>query len=149
MPSSTTTRPKDLRHALQTLDTSALRALWCEQFGTATAPGLRRELLVGALTYAQQVKAHGGLKARVQRRLTDAVAKPDKPLCSTPSVASGTRLVREWQGQTHTVETSVSGYLWQGRQFTSLSAVARAITGTRWSGPRFFGLDAGTAGSLK
>lgn len=149
MPSSTTTHQKDLRHALQTLDTSVLRALWCEQFGTAIAPGLRRELLVGALTYAQQVKAHGGLKSDIRRKLKDAVTNPEKPLNNLPAVASGTRLVREWQGQTHMVEASTHGYLWQGRQFASLSAVARAITGTRWSGPRFFGLDAGNSGHSK
>jgi hypothetical protein len=146
MPLSPTALPNDPLQAFQALDTSALRALWCEQFSTAAAPGLRRELLIGALAHAQQVKAHGGLKTRIRRTLTDTVAHPDKPLHSSPTLASGTRLVREWQGQTYTVESSTHGYLWQGRQFASLSAVARAITGTRWSGPRFFGLDAGNAG---
>jgi hypothetical protein len=56
----------------------------------------------------------------------------------------GTRLIREWSGVTHAVEVIESGFLWNGNRYASLSAVAREIAGARWSGPRFFGLDAGS-----
>jgi hypothetical protein len=55
-------------------------------------------------------------------------------------LSPGTRLVREWNGRTHTVEVTSAGYSWNERTWRSLSAIAEAITGARWSGPRFFGL---------
>lgn len=65
-------------------------------------------------------------------------AKPQRNL--RKSLEPGTRLVREWNGSTHVVEVTERGFVWNGQAYRSLSAVARAITGARWSGPRFFGL---------
>jgi len=68
-----------------------------------------------------------------------------KANCSTPknkiSYQPGTRLIREWQGQTYEVTVMNKGYHWQGKQYKSLTAIAYEITGTKWSGPRFFGLN--------
>jgi hypothetical protein len=149
MPQPPKTTATDSKAALDALDTPALRERWCRQFGTDQAPRLKRQLLIGALAHAQQLKAHGGLKARARRTLSEIACQSERQLNNAPVVTPGTRLVREWQGQSHTVETAANGYLWQGRQFTSLSAVAREITGTRWSGPRFFGLNASKAGKSK
>ena len=62
-----------------------------------------------------------------------------------PTLQSGARLVREWNGVNHVVEVIEGGYVWNGDRHRSLSAIARAITGARWSGPRFFGLTSGDA----
>ena len=59
-----------------------------------------------------------------------------------PVVREGARLVREWNGEEHVVDVLEEGYLWRDKTWTSLSAIAREITGTRWSGPRFFGVSA-------
>jgi len=72
-----------------------------------------------------------------------AAAKADGRSGVSKLPSRGTRLVREWNGALHEVEVLEDGYLWRGARHRSLSAIARAITGTKWSGPRFFGLVAG------
>jgi hypothetical protein len=95
-----------------------------------------------AIAYDLQVKAFGGLPARAKRSLRAAArADGSSPLTKLPS--RGTRLVREWHGTRHEVEVLEDGYLWRGARHRSLSAIAQAITGAKWSGPRFFGLVAG------
>jgi hypothetical protein len=129
------------------LTTPDLRLKWVAYFGGETAPKLKRELLLGALRYQLQVQALGCLKPRVRKQLRDALRTPETTaIRHARSLQVGTRLVRVWQGDTHIVEVSTEGYLWQGQKLSSLSAIAREITGTRWSGPRFFGLhDTDTA----
>jgi len=129
------------------LPTAELRKKWVDLFGGERAPRLKRELLIGALAYQLQVRAHGGLKTRTRQKLGELAADPDAPLEPHRSLMPGTRLVREWHGKTHVVEVSEKGFVWQGRRLNSLSAIARAITGTRWSGPRFFGLTSGPSRS--
>ncbi len=92
-----------------------------------------------AIAYGVQVKAFGGLSARMLRALRAAAKANGGPALIKPP-SCGTRLVREWNGALHEVEVLEDGYLWRGEQTRSLSAIARAITGTKWSGPRFFGL---------
>jgi hypothetical protein len=91
-----------------------------------------------------QAKEHGGLPREVERqleRLAAQLAKSgDLELEREVRLKPGTRLIREWRGQTYRVEVTKDGYLMEERRYASLSHVARAITGTRWSGPRFFGL---------
>jgi hypothetical protein len=95
-----------------------------------------------AIAYEVQAKVFGGLPARTRRALRDAAkAHGRSGVSKLPS--RGTRLVREWNGALHEVEVLEDGYLWRGARHRSLSAIARAITGTRWSGPRFFGLVTG------
>jgi hypothetical protein len=92
-----------------------------------------------AIAYDLQVKAFGGLSARTRRTLR-AAAKADGSSSLSKLPSGGTRLVREWHGARHEVEVLEDGYLWRGARHRSLSAIARAITGAKWSGPRFFGL---------
>jgi len=125
---------------LDRLTTAELKRKWLACFGGDHAPNLRRELLITALAWELQARALGGLKKRTRRKLRQLATDPAATINKTPALAPGTRLVREWRGQTHVIEVGAEGFFWQGRKCTSLSAIAREITGTRWSGPRFFGL---------
>ena len=129
--------------ALPTMPTPRLKAMWRELTGTEPPPH-NRTFLVKRLAYRIQELAFGGLPAQAERRLDDLIdelegKKKPKPKNMTAPVA-GTKLIREWQGVLHEVTDLADGFEWQGRRFKSLSAVARAITGTRWNGPLFFGL---------
>ena len=95
--------------------------------------------MAAILAYEEQARRHGRLRPAVRRRL--AQRGEGKPVASSPQVRPGARLVREWNGINHVIDVVEGGVLWQGRTYRSLSAVARAITGARWSGPRFFGLQ--------
>lgn len=120
------------------LDLAGLRAAWVETTGTE-APRISRDLMLLALAYHLQEKALGGLSPSIKKQLVadDGTDKKFTPVTLRP----GTRLVREWQNQTHVVTVGAEGsFLWQGQSWTSLSRIARLITGTRWSGPAFFGL---------
>jgi len=97
---------------------------------------------VKALAYDIQVKAFGGLSARTIRALK-AAARPGSGPATARLPARGSRLVREWNGALHEVEVLDDGYHWRGQRFRSLSAIAQVITGTKWSGPRFFGIKTG------
>ncbi len=132
--------------AIRSLPRAALMKRWSAAYGRVPPKGLSRRLLEHAAAYDLQVKAFGGLKPAIRRRLL-AVAdeKAGKAVAPVPAVlpktlAAGSRLVREWRGRSHTVEVLDEGFLCGGRHYTSLSEIARFITGTRWSGPRFFGL---------
>ena len=129
--------------ALAELDRTVLLERWRTAFGRDAPPRLSRALMEKAIAYDVQVKAFGGLHARTRRALR-AAAKADGRSAISNLPSRGTRLVREWHGALHEVEVLEDGYLWRGARHHSLSAIARAITGTRWSGPRFFGLVAQT-----
>jgi hypothetical protein len=90
------------------------------------------------LTYEAQVQQRGGLKPAVRRRMARWTTGRRQVL--SPRLRPGARLVREWNGVSHVVDVTEASLVWRGQRYGSLSAVARAITGTRWSGPRFFGL---------
>jgi hypothetical protein len=124
----------------------SLRELWARRYGRPPPRSLSRRLLEYAAAYDIQARIYGGLKPAVRRKLLQVGAKSRdgrnggnqrKPQ-SVPS--AGSRLVREWHGRSHTVEVTDRGFLYAGQHYRSLSEVARAITGARWSGPRFFGL---------
>lgn len=131
--------------ALKTTPTPDLKKQWRDLFETEPPPYNRR-FLESRLAYRIQELAYGGLKPETVERL-EALGEQldggntvlrrtradDKPI-------AGTRLIREWQGVEHTVTVLQDGYEWQGRPYRSLSAIARAITGTRWNGWVFFGL---------
>jgi hypothetical protein len=105
---------------------------------------LSRDLLLRGITYKIQERAFGGIPKSVLRKLSDAASEAPWGVTrkAAPAlVKSGTRLVREWNGQTHTVLVHGNGVEWRGKHYKSLSVVAREITGAHWSGPRFFGLD--------
>jgi hypothetical protein len=123
-----------------------LQSLWRELNGSEP-PKYNRRHLESRLAYRVQELAYGGLKPETRRRLAALVEEleaesPGARRSASPeqSLLVGTRLLREWQGIEHTVTVLDSGFEWEGRPYTSLSSVARAITGTRWNGPLFFGL---------
>ena len=131
--------------ALKTMPATKLKEQWRELFGTEPPP-YNRPFLESRLAYRIQELAYGGLKPETVRRLEQMgeeldggdVVKRRARHDRKPIV--GTRLVREWQGTEHIVTVLADGFEWQGRPYRSLSAIARAITGTRWNGPLFFGL---------
>ena len=126
--------------ALAELDRTALLERWRDAFGRGAPPRLSQALMEKAIAYEIQVRAFGGLSARTMRALRAAAKANGGPtLSKLPSC--GTRLVREWNGALHEVEVLEDGYLWRGERHRSLSAIARGITGTKWSGPRFFGIN--------
>jgi hypothetical protein len=119
--------------------------LWLKLYGRAAPPGIRRELMVPFLAYRMQEKAYGGLKPatraqllRIARALENATSTTE--WLSKPKVKPGTRILRQWRGDTHEIMVTESGYEYRAASYRSLSEIARKITGTRWSGPAFFGL---------
>ena len=127
---------------LPMLDLGELRELWCQLYKTETAPRLSRELLVRAIAYRMQEAASGGPRLELQRQLRQIGLELQQTgrLRTRPQLKSGTRLLREWRGQNHEVLVLDNVFSWQGTHYRSLSAIARQITGTAWSGPLFFGL---------
>ncbi len=121
--------------ALAGLDLAALRAVWEERIGVA--PKLRSpELLRHLLAWYLQVAAFGDIDRETRRRL-----KASGPVeAEGRHLGLGAILRRDWQGRRIEVVVETDGFRWEGQVFPSLSAVARAATGTRWNGPRFFGL---------
>jgi hypothetical protein len=117
---------------------------WKELFGIDPPIPLRRDLLVRFVAYKVQERVHGGLTEQTKTRLlklAQRVAKDsDADLAGTPRLKPGTYLVRDWRGQSHRVLVLPKGYEYAGNSYASLSQIARLITGTRWSGPLFFGL---------
>ena len=128
---------------LADLTREALIDRWILTHGYPPPKGVRRRLLELSAAYALQSKASGGLKPGLRRTLAAALASESgasKPIGDTTAIKPGTRLVRVWRGRTHHVEALTDGFLWNDQHYRSLTAIARAITGSRWSGPRFFGL---------
>ena len=121
--------------ALAGLDLKGLRAAWRARYGAP--PPLRSvELLRLMLAWRLQAEALGGLDRRSRRQLKRRGTLEAEGL----ALGVGTRLRREWQGRIVEVEIEATGFRWQGTLYASLSAAASAIAGTRWNGPRFFGL---------
>ena len=129
---------------LPELALSELRQQWRALYKSEASPHLSRELLLRAVAYRMQEVALGGLRAECQRQLRHIAQQFHQTgeirRCTRVELKAGTRLVREWQGRTHEVLVLDDGFSWQSTRYCSLSAVARKITGTAWSGPLFFGL---------
>src|ERR1700691_5111964 len=143
MKNQNTVRDSCVRLAeLGSMPVSALRALWQELIGVPPAAGMRRELLIPILAYKLQEKTYGRLRPSTRahlRRLAVSLAKgKSDSLTRASRFKPGTRLIREWRGETHEVTILAAGYAYQGKEFASLSGIANLITGTRWSGPLFF-----------
>ncbi len=129
---------------LTALPRAELVERWVALYRNPPPKGLGQRLLVPAVGYEMQAKRYGGPKPAVGRRLQklcDAPTNHEHRNPGTPSrLQPGTRLVREWNGHTYVVEVVDKGFIWNGDRHRSLSAIARAITGAHWSGPRFFGV---------
>ena len=131
--------------ALPGMSTAELKALWRELYDAEPPIQNNKQYLVNRLAYRIQELAFGGIKPAVRAKL-DAMADaldPKAPKQRNDKPVVGTQLIREWKGVEQRVTVVANGFEWQGRRFKSLSAVARAITGTRWNGPAFFGLRSG------
>jgi hypothetical protein len=130
---------------LSDLPLKDLRAAWATEFHHAPPKGLWRDLLLRTLAWRLQENAFGGhdkailklLEAQGQKRAGDERCRRLK---------TGTMLIRDFGGRRHTVTIVPEGFVWQERTYSSLSAIARIITGTNWNGPRFFGLREGEGG---
>ena len=129
---------------LPKLERSELLELWVENFGKKPATGTRRELLVPILAYRIQERAYGGLKPETLARLRKVALalekNPKAKIIDNSGLNHGTRVSRSWRGVIHEVTVSSGRFEYRGGTYKSLSEIARLITGTRWSGPKFFGL---------
>lgn len=135
-----------------------LAVLWRRRWRRQPPKGLSRRLLEYHAAWLLQAEASGGLTAATRRRL-DTLAGADRssgdggaerkrhrgkvdPTTPRRALRPGSRLIRQWQGRSHVVEVIKGGFAYEGQSYTSLTAIAFEITGARWSGPRFFGLNA-------
>jgi Protein of unknown function (DUF2924) len=129
--------------ALRDLSPDELRKDWRRLY-RSQPPRLSRDLLVRAIAYRIQELRYGGLGKGARRKLASLVeargSGAEIAIEGPQRIRAGARLVREWNGRTHTVTVEEDGLTYAGRSYPSLSAIARDITGARWSGPRFFGL---------
>src|SRR5262245_7687146 len=134
---------------LRDLDAKVLRARWRTSFGQEAPTHVARHLLFAMLAYRVQAEAMGDLDADTARFLKQVDLAPCKkaavPLTQvferrTRNLSPGTVLTREWGDQHHRVMVRDGGFVWEGRTHSSLSEIAKLITGTKWNGPRFFGL---------
>jgi hypothetical protein len=147
----------DLVTNIPALPRGDLLARWEQYYGTLPHPLTSARLLTMAVAYAVQAEHQGGLPKRLRTELLQQAATSPAKSARTSSTGTrssaakrpksgvwnrprpGTRFVREWNGRSHVVEVVDKGFAWQGETYRSLSAIACRITGTRWSGPRFFG----------
>lgn len=121
-----------------------LRTRWRELFRADPPPSFGLDLLRRSIAHRIQERNYGGLRSAVRRELDELIKilskKPSGKFDLPRRIKSGAVLVREWKGQTHKVIVSDGGFTYNGNNFSNLSKIAREITGTRWNGPRFFGL---------
>ena len=128
-----------------------LKQLWRELYDREP-PSYNKPFLIKRLGYRIQELAYGGLSARAEAKLNVLIEEEDRRVKGLPSLRkgdrpiAGTRLIRQWQGVEHCVIVLDDGFEYQGARYRSLSAVARAIAGTRWNGWVFFGVRRSGAG---
>lgn len=126
-------------NALAALDRDALAKRWTEVFGCPVPRGIHASFLLRALAWRCQMAAQAKGDANGSGSMLKKLRRSAASAANT-TLAPGTRLLREWQGQTHHVTVLANGFEYAGRNWRSLTAITRHITGTPWSGPRFFGL---------
>jgi len=129
---------------LPDLGIAELRKRWVDLYGRPAPKYFRQKLLVKAVAYQMQVKAFGGLPEAIQQRLREiAAAARDGTFDAAdlePRIKPGTKLIRTWKKDTVEVMVLEDGFAWKGERYTSLSTIAKTITGTSWNGWAFFGL---------
>jgi hypothetical protein len=139
--------------SLPKLHKTELHSLWNELFHNQPPQQLRRNLMVPILGYRLQELSLGSLTPSAIRKLSQTAEsiKAHRMIGtdSSPRVKPGTRLIRQWQSETHVIHVEEQGYEYKGRRYDSLSQIARLITGTRRSGPLFFGLKSQQVGNSK
>jgi len=133
--------------ALGQLTHTDLRAEWRRLYRANPPKRINRDLLELAVAWKLQEKALGGLGASIRRQVGNLAqtmeSKGDLTKARAVKLRPGAKLIREWHGETHDVLVLDDGFRWRGQHWRSLSIIAREITGTHWSGPRFFGLKVG------
>lgn len=129
---------------LKLLGTAALKSAWRAAFKSAPPRAAHKEFFIRFLAHEFQVRANGGLRKSSLKALNEfeqtKSSSAELVADSVPKLRAGARLLRQWGGAAHEVMVMERGYAYRGRSYTSLSEIARCITGARWSGPRFFGL---------
>ena len=123
---------------LVTLGRADLARLWSDLIGGDVPASMSQPMQRPFLAFELQARTSGALPPAFLARLDRIAASKDRK--SSPRMKPGARLLRAWNGTTHVVDVLPDGFLWNGTRHRSLSAIARAITGARWSGPRFFGI---------
>jgi Protein of unknown function (DUF2924) len=125
---------------VRSLGLDGLRALWRTTFRSSQPPAFSKDLIARFLCWHIQEQALGGVDPETTRHLA-SLARGNRSRADRPRrLKTGTVLVREYQGERHTVTVVANGFIWREATYASLSTIARAITGTNWNGPRFFGL---------
>ncbi|MGR3491663.1 MAG: DUF2924 domain-containing protein [Shimia sp.] len=124
---------------LRSMDRAEVVELWREAFGAPPSGRVATDFMRRVLEHHFKMHAEGGLRLEVLKALED-VAAGETVAQPKVGLTSGAQLVREWNGRRYQVEVTETGFVLDRRRFESLTAVARHITGTNWSGPRFFGL---------
>jgi hypothetical protein len=136
---------------LTTMPIARLRVRYREVFRTEPPKAFGPDLLRRSIAHRIQEKAHGGLSRPAQRLLDQAMkafaAKPNGKIVLPRRIKPGSVLVREWKGRRHRVMVLADGFAYEGDVYSNLSGIAILITGTKWNGPRFFGLRSKTQGS--
>jgi hypothetical protein len=131
--------------ALAALTIGELKAAWSKRFHEDPPRVRSRQLLLRLFAWQIQVEALGGLDASTERKLRDISKALERDGTYEPKIrhdlSPGIVLTREWKGEIHKVTATADGFDFRGKRYKSLSDIARTITGTRWSGPRFFGLE--------
>ncbi|MGD9669854.1 MAG: DUF2924 domain-containing protein [Hyphomicrobiaceae bacterium] len=130
--------------ALASMSPADLRNEWLRHYRSRPPSRLSRDLLELGVAWKLQERAFGGLSAATKRQIAELgqtmATKADLTKARAVTLRPGARLIREWKGETHEVQVFEEGFLWRGKTWRSLSAIAREMTGTQWSGPRFFGI---------
>lgn len=128
---------------LPSMTIAALLSLWAKQFHQPPPASLRKGLMVRILAYRIQEREYGGISNTSRNKLREvAVSLPPGKIRKQKNSSEpdqGTRLIRSWKGEVHEVFVFNDSFTYRGKQFSNLSHIAREITGTRWSGPLFFG----------
>ena len=135
--------------ALANLDNVTLRTAWQSAWGSAAPKGARKRGRMLGIAWKWQAEVFGGFSRELARRLS-ALEAPDRALAGVDERRNskalaiarplpGTRILRDWQGERHEVHVTEQGYLWRGKIYGSLSAVAKTMTGVSRNGPKFFG----------
>lgn len=136
---------QNLLWQLPDMNVEDLRAMWSERFGDADPPIRSGDVLRHLIAWRMQAAVHGGYTPETAKALTRLMSdhQAARPLGTPmkPKLGTGTVLTREWKGRLHHVTVEAKGFAYEGRAYRSLSEIARLITGTRWSGPRLFGLE--------
>jgi len=130
--------------SLPALNKAALRDLWRHLFNRSAPPDIQKDLMLRIVAYRLQEQEFGGFNDARRRQLRDLAhefeANPKATVSTRPPIKPGTRLLRQWKEQVHVVNVESKSYEYKGTQYQNLSQIARLITGTRWSGPLFFGV---------